>query len=1016
MAWGRLATNVIADLEPKLDHWKQCIFHEEGTGEEGDAQGLIDRLEDDLSATIYNAALGAFGLPPVQSIWPWGLQYIPRGPIPEYLPPEWYELLRERWKREHSSAGPRQPTRSVRRQAEAIWKRYIALEGQAVSLDLGSAPVRSQWRVVRGLMELDSATTGGSLTWGDIEVDEEDEDVSTQKHSRRTRDDPAKVAPTTNAAAAMFREEWQNLLTRNPQHELTARWDDEVDAHLFDVPDQLIDLDPMSADDWTQLRSLVPRTIQKGNAHAAIANDGYARVWRKRLMLIAQMVWPAAKQEEQRRAMERGEVEERYRQSVRRMIEVPPREHFEAAVDAMDELIVVGVMAMVRLKCVPQRWRERMLTPVRKPSKPRPRRGEADRVDAFRPIAWGSQLGGGCFGLLTDWLYQRCESTGILSGSQTGFRSHVGAASAIPLWIGHVASRRAIQTAQSTALVSLDLSNAYDSVPVDALVDTLAKVGIGRNVLAVLRSAIATQLRVKVGNSQSLPFEATAGVPQGFPGSPLLFSIYMERALRYLNKAAWEARGILDREDERDIQEPCVVAYADDTCILARSLREAQHMADVTSQRFTQLGLKLNPAKSRFMALFPALLRLSVSEQNPSLRLNGQEVALVRAVKVLGTLLDEDLSFKPATVEACRHLAMAKAQVLRSVSTGSPALAIRIFHAIGVGRIMHTLPIIAPAMATQRPWKPEGIFRKGLRVILGLPCQAASGFTLHEAAMVPLTERSAMLRQKLVQEAREFPDQAGLLRQVVMEQMSRNGAGNSHIPFMVQRRALQFLDIFRTLQRAPLTLEQCHVRHWNTWRAQTPLEFTEPDTSPLRWLHMAGSELVHGAEVEPVTRPVWTTYAPGGTTARAMSALRAGWFLHSEDITRLVGEESWWQMCEQCTADPRHLVSCPRRQLYWNIFTNLWFPRLGEVKMGERLGLLCAEAPHRCNALPMPDHRRQHWREAFQFNGHHTRRRFWAGLLQLLRRLLQPPLHITQTDHESDGEVLESLDSDSDSE
>ena len=64
--------------------------------------------------------------------------------------------------------------------------------------------------------------------------------------------------------------------------------------------------------------------------------------------------------------------------------------------------------------------------------------------------------------------------------------------------------------------------------------------------------------------------------------------------------------------------------------------------------------------------------------------------------------------------------------------------------------------------------------------------------------------------------------------------------------------------------------------------------------------------------------------------------------------------------------------------------------------MMERLALVCAEAPHRCDAIPMSMLRRRQWREGFHFPNHLTRKRYWSALLQFFRALVQQ-------DHDDDG-------------
>lgn len=170
--------------------------------------------------------------------------------------------------------------------------------------------------------------------------------------------------------------------------------------------------------------------------------------------------------------------------------------------------------------------------------------------------------------------------------------------------------------------------------------------------------------------------------------------------------------------------------------------------------------------------------------------------------------------------------------------------------------------------------------------------------------------------------------------------------------------------------------------------------------SPVRWLHGV-------AETDnniPNTWPVWIKYAPSGTTARALSASRAGWALESPDVQRLVRQA----ICPECqarTPDPRHLVSCPFRAHLWNHFLQRWFPRVEQVTrvtFPERMAVLMAEAPHRCRNLPIDALRRNLWQEALHFPDHSTRRQYWTALLQLFRLLLGHTVPLANTNANTD--------------
>lgn len=464
--------------------------------------------------------------------------------------------------------------------------------------------------------------------------------------------------------------------------------------------------------------------------------------------------------------------------------------------------------------------------------------------------------------------------------------------------------------------------------------------------------------------------------------------------MRWINKTARRARRILDAPEELSQKEPIAIAYADDMTILGRSVRETQYILDKADQRFGTLGLTVNPTKTQVTVLYPRCL--PTSDRNPIFQLKGTDLQLQKVVRLLGTFIDEDLTFQPAHQRMAQQLAVAKAKVLRS-ATGPPAVSLRVYHAIGAGKLMHTLPVVAPPTAyADHPWWLEGVWRRGLRAILGLPFRASSELTLWESGMISLAERAHMLRQNLLKAADDYPESAVLIDQVVQEQKEMADAGlnpGKPIPDTALKSAKRVLSIFPAIiehqvsEHQPMDLLQCHIRRWKRWLRSEWNRTTEPDVSPLRWLHRAPSS----GTADAATYPVWLKYAPGGTTARALAAIRGGWSCHSADVQRLVRQDICPQ-CEKSTADLRHLISCPDRRQHWTFFLQKWCHGIVQITPAEKIAILAAEAPHRCSAIRMTPTRMQLWRQRFHFKDNMERRKYWTGLLQLLRLLLS---HVT---------------------
>src|SRR5467141_285013 len=140
-----------------------------------------------------------------------------------------------------------------------------------------------------------------------------------------------------------------------------------------------------------------------------------------------------------------------------------------------------------------------------------------------------------------------------------------------------------------TDVVDADLSRYFDSIPHDALLQSVARRIVDRRVLRLIKLWLKAPIeerddgdgtrRISGGKSN------TRGTPQGGVASPMLANIYMNRFLTY-----WRLTGRVEAF------RAYVGGYADDFVILSRG-----HAAEAlawTKAVMTLLGLTVNEAKT----------------------------------------------------------------------------------------------------------------------------------------------------------------------------------------------------------------------------------------------------------------------------------------------------------------------------------------------------------------------------------------------------------------------------------
>ena len=176
-----------------------------------------------------------------------------------------------------------------------------------------------------------------------------------------------------------------------------------------------------------------------------------------------------------------------------------------------------------------------------------------------------------------------------LSPSQSGFRRGPSTADVLfgYRWLCAKAQRQRV----SIEFLGIDLSRAFDTIRRDKLLDTL-QTFIGESELRMIRLLLAdTSLEPRHSTGDCHAFATSIGTPQGDSLSPVLFTVYLEAALRDL-------RSRLPVRRLADSNLPLDVEYADDTDFISTSRLFLDDIERIAPACLAEWSLTINASKT----------------------------------------------------------------------------------------------------------------------------------------------------------------------------------------------------------------------------------------------------------------------------------------------------------------------------------------------------------------------------------------------------------------------------------
>ena len=267
--------------------------------------------------------------------------------------------------------------------------------------------------------------------------------------------------------------------------------------------------------------------------------------------------------------------------------------------------------------------------------------GDSGNLDNYRPISLLPVISRIIERLINVRMVNFLESRSFFRSSQFGFRKGMSTEQAVIFLTTFVNDH--LDRGLKVASVFLDIMKAFDCVDYEILVKKLDNCGIRGKFLELVRSFLSERMQiVQIESETSSPQRVKAGVPQGSVLGPLLFLIYINDIYRCI-----EDINISDKGDRGN--RIIIPSFADDThfTVAARTERELLLVLKKGMEQIEKWmrvnKLKLNHKKSQFVIYGRSVNYYPWIEK---LELDGNAIERVRAVKFLGVIVDECLSFK----------------------------------------------------------------------------------------------------------------------------------------------------------------------------------------------------------------------------------------------------------------------------------------------------------------------------------------------------------------------------------
>ncbi|KAI5721493.1 hypothetical protein M8J77_021497 [Diaphorina citri] len=224
----------------------------------------------------------------------------------------------------------------------------------------------------------------------------------------------------------------------------------------------------------------------------------------------------------------------------------------------------------------------------------------------------------------------------IIDSNQRGFMPMPGCA--INLTIVETALEVARKEKKDLVALFCDINQAYNNIGHSQIRKAILRTNapeLLKNIIMDCQLGNHTKLNVGINTSKKI--ELKRGLMQGAPLSPILYNLATNHIITELTEEGIVSSYGVNISDSFKVS---AMAFADDICILVKSIESANILANILKQRLDELGMFINPAKTQS-------IHINKGQLDPNeFLLDGlaiKPVSNIKLVKYLGTNICEKI-------------------------------------------------------------------------------------------------------------------------------------------------------------------------------------------------------------------------------------------------------------------------------------------------------------------------------------------------------------------------------------